>query len=467
MNLLRESISDTTDSKFSDIELNTNIDDFSDLYQLESKIPRKFAAGEIDKLTYVFGYIADQQINCVVHFDGFFDIARMKRAVVTTFYAEPVLGCRFVEMPEDAFWKRREDLHKLDLCTFEETKDFDKSVSDFLTATCDPTTDIPLQLKFLRTKRGDSLCLKVSHVVLDGGGIQDYVVFLSKIYNKLKDDPTYLPEPNIESDRSLKQVFKRLSFWRKISVISQLRIRPPTFAFPWDAIKAKTRKYTIFRFSKDQYHKIKAFSKEMKVSITDLIVTAYYRAMFRITKVPLKKTMLSTVTANLRAHMPNRQAKSLCNLTASAHPRLSFVPGEDFATSLKRVHKSTQKMKRKGVGLEAALFVRLLFSMPFKKAKETLRKTFEKQVGLKATFPVITNIGLTKENDITFDGVEAIDAFMLTPYMKAPGFLMGTMTFEDNLMFTMAYFEESYNTPSIENFLNIMGEELLNGTSAN
>ncbi len=467
MDLLRESISDKTASKLSENETSINNFDYSDLYQLESKIPRKFAAGEVDKLTYIFGYIADQQINCVVHFEGFFDIARMKRAVVTTFYAEPVLGCRFVEMPDDVFWKRREDLHKLDLCTFEETKDLDKSVSDFLISTCDATTDIPLQLKFFRTEKGDSLCLKASHLVLDGGGVQDYVVVLSDIYNKLKKEPAYLPEPNIESDRSLKQVFKHLSFWRKINVISQLKIRPPTWAFPWDAVKAKTRKYTIFRFTKNQYHKIKEFSKNAKVTITDLILTAFFRAVFKITNIPAKKKLFGTFTANLRAFMPNRKAKSLCNLSASVHPIFSNIPGEDFATSLKRVNKSTRKMKRKGTGLETALFLRLLFSMPFKKAKEILRKTLEEQVKLKASFPVITNIGITKANDITFEGVEAVDAFMLTPYMKAPGFLMGTMTFEDNLLFTMAYFEESYSTPLINNFLSLMSEELLTGTSAN
>lgn len=467
MNLLPDIISEKPDSGFSSKELSKEFSDFSDLYSLESKIPRKFIAGEIDKLTYVFGYIADQQINCVVHFNDHFDVQRMKRAVTTTFYAEPVLGCRFVDMSEDVFWKRREDLHDLELCIFEETKNLEKSISKFLTSPCNPSVDIPLLVKIFRTEQGDSLCLKVSHLALDGGGIQDYVQFLSSIYNKLKHDPNYIPEPNVESDRSLKQVFKNLNFWRKLNVLSQLRIRPPTFAFPWDGIKAKTRKYSIFRFSKKQYWKIKQFSKKMKVTITDLIVTAYYRAMFRITKVPTKKKMLSTVTANLRGYMPNRQAKSLCNLTASSHPKLTYVPGEDFATSLKRVHKSTQKMKRKGPGLEAALFCRLLFSMPFNKAKDILRKTLVEQLEEKATFPVITNIGLTKAKDIAFDGVEAVDAFMLTPYMKAPGFLMGTLTFEETLMFTMAYFEESYNTPSIENFLNIMAEELLTGTGAN
>ncbi len=467
MNLLRESISDSTESKFSDLDTSINNADFSDLYELESKIPRKFAAGEVDKLTYIFGYIADQQINCVVHFDGFFDIARMKRAVVTTFFAEPVLGCRFVEMPKDVFWKRREDLHKLNLCSFEETKDLDKSVSNFLTATCDATTDIPLQLKFFRTKKGDSLCLKASHLVLDGGGVQDYIVFLSEIYNKLKENPTHIPELNTESDRSLKQVFKHLRFWRKIHVISQFKIRPPTWAFPWDSLKAKTRKYIVYRFSKKQYRKIKKFSTEMKVTITDLILTAFFRAIFRITEIPIKKKLFGTITANLRAFMPKRQAKSLCNLSSSVHPIFSNIPGEDFTSSLKRIHKSTKKMKRKGTGLETALFLRLLFSMPFKKAKEILRKTLEEQVELKASFPVITNVGITKAKDITFEGVDAVDAFMLTPYMKAPGFLMGTMTFEENLLFTMAYFEESYNTPLIENFLKTMGEELLVGTGAN
>ncbi|HUU77336.1 MAG TPA: hypothetical protein VMX55_03265 [candidate division Zixibacteria bacterium] len=367
-------------------------------------------------------------------------------------------------MPEEAFWRRREDLHKLEFCSLESTTNLDESISNFLTSPCDPTKDIPVQIKIYRTQTGDNLCLKVSHVALDGGGIQEYILFLSEIYNRLKIEPNYLPEPNIESDRSLKQVFKRLNFWKKLHVISQLRIRKATWAFPWKSLKAKTRKYSIYRFSAEQYHKIKAFSKKMKVTVTDLIVTAYYRAMFKIKKVPEKKTMLGTLTANLRAYMPSYRAKSLCNLTASSHPKLSYVPGESFETSLLRIHKSTRKLKKQGTGLEAALFCRLLFSMPFQKAKETLEKTIYEQIKANTTYPIITNIGLVKSNDIVFDDLKTIDAFMLTPYMKAPGFLMGTMTFEETLMFTMAYFEESYDTFLVEKFLQLMGEELITHT---
>ena len=460
MNLSEESISDESISiekeQADDFSIN-----FDDLMLLEKKIPRKFAAGEIDKLTYVFGVTADQQINCVLSFNGFFDFNRLRKALTLIFYAEPVLGCRFVEMPEEAFWRRREDLHKIEYCSLESTTNLENSISNFLTASIDPTKDIPVQIRMFRTDKGDNLCLKVSHLVLDGGGIQEFILLLSQFYNRLKIEPTFLPEPNVESDRSLKQVFKRLKFWRKLDVISQLRIRKATWSFPWKSLKAKTRKYAIYRFSADQYRKIKVFSKKMKVTITDLIVTAYYRAMFKIKKIPEKKTMLSTLTANLRTYMPNYRAKSLCNLTASSHPKLSYIPGETFETSLKRIHKSTRKLKRKGPGLEAALFCRLLFSMPFQKAKETLEKTIRDQIKENTTYPIITNIGLVKSSDIVFDDLTAIDAFMLTPYMKAPGFLMGTMTFNETLMFTMAYFEESYDKKIIENFLNLMGEELI------
>ncbi|HUU77335.1 MAG TPA: hypothetical protein VMX55_03260 [candidate division Zixibacteria bacterium] len=90
MNLSEESIIDEsiTGRKQNATDSNSN---FEDLILLESKIPRKFSAGEIDKLTYVFGITADQQINCVLNFDGFFDIERLIRAVTLIFYAEQFL----------------------------------------------------------------------------------------------------------------------------------------------------------------------------------------------------------------------------------------------------------------------------------------------------------------------------------------------------------------------------------------
>ncbi|MEA2070118.1 MAG: hypothetical protein U9O98_02405 [Asgard group archaeon] len=433
----------------------------SKLVSLEENIPQEYDAGEIDKLTYVFRRIADQQINCVIRYSGHFSLPRFRHAVALTFYAEPVLGCRFVPTNDRAYWRRRDDLADKQLCLFEETDDIEQAIESFITAPCDPTEHIPLQVALFRYEDGDVLCLKVSHVVLDGGGIQDYLSLLQRFYKRLEVDPAFLPEPNVSGRRDLKQVFEQLGFFKRIGVFLQYRSRKPTWAFPWKSTNACTRKFTLRRFLPDAFKALKEYSKKVKVTITDLIVTAFYRAMARITDIPLGEKMLGTLSVNLRPYMPNSQATSLCNLTASSHTKASVDSQESFKETLQKIHRSTQKMKRKGPGLEAALFCRLLFNMKFGKAKTILNKTLDDQLDLEATYPVITNIGLVEKENINFNGeVEVDDCYIVTPFMKAPGFLMGVITVGQTMVLSMGYFEESYDSSVVEQFLDYMVEEL-------
>ncbi|MHA1743592.1 MAG: hypothetical protein ACTSV6_05000, partial [Candidatus Heimdallarchaeota archaeon] len=66
------------------------------LAKLESKLPREFDAGEIDQLTHIFQNTIDQQLNGILHFDGFFDKEIMQKAVFLSYYMESVLGSRFI-----------------------------------------------------------------------------------------------------------------------------------------------------------------------------------------------------------------------------------------------------------------------------------------------------------------------------------------------------------------------------------
>jgi NRPS condensation-like uncharacterized protein len=434
--------------------------DNSDLLFLEEQMPRTFAAGEIDMLTHVFSCTADQQINCVLYFNGHFNRERMERAVKLTFYTEPVLGSRFITTEKKAYWERRDDLHTLEFITFSEPDNLEQAVDSFITSPINPMIELPLRVAFFRHKEGDTLCLKVSHEALDGQGIKEYLGLLASYYSKLEKDPNFLPEPRTTIQRSLGQVFKGMGFFKRLGVYLQLRIRTPTWSLPWKSTEAKTRRFAIRKIAAEQFLKIKAYSKKLKVTISDIIATAFHRAMHRLVNVPINKKMFSTLTVNLRKYLPNLQATSLCNLTASSHPHAKYIPDETFEETLKQIHASTKQFKRKGAGLEAALFCKLLFSMKFSKAQDILEKSIQKEIKLKATFPVITNIGLVKETDLGFDGLDIRDGFIVSPFMKAPGFLMGVATLDQTMVLSMGYFEESYDTKIVNHFLDYLKDEL-------
>jgi len=439
--------------------------DMSILEQLESEIPQEILAGEIDQLTHIFQSTIDQQLNCVLSFDGFFDEKVMKKAVALSFFVEPVLGCRFVVDGTKSFWKRRKDFLAKITCEFTSVDDPAPYISSFVTSPIDPRQDLPLRIAFYRTKVHDILCLKVSHEALDGTAVKEYLALLVKLYNALKKNPNFLPQPKKEVNRSLKQIFQHLTFLQKLNVLFHLRAGKPTKAFPWKSLEAKRRAYEIIYFTKEQYRKIKTLSRKMRVSITAFLITAFHRAVTRFITVPAGKKILSTITVNLRSFLPNPSSLSLCNLTSSANIYSKYHPEESFEGTLSQVLKSMDKRKKAGIGLGSALFCRLLFRTNHAKAHKILEKRIIKQRKTAQTFPVITNLGLANSSDFNFLDLKMTDAFILPPFIKAPAFMIGALTFNEKLSLSIAYFEESYEPSKVKAFLHEIKHELLSFTN--
>ena len=50
------------------------------------------------------------------------------------------------------------------------------------------------------------LCIKLDHRAGDGRALHEYAYLLAHIYNRLGDNPSYVPVPNVNGSRSMMQV---------------------------------------------------------------------------------------------------------------------------------------------------------------------------------------------------------------------------------------------------------------------
>ena len=432
------------------------------LAKLESKLPQEFDAGEIDQLTHIFQNTIDQQLNGILHFDGFFDKEIMQKAVFLSYYMESILGSRFIVTPKKAFWRRREDLLTQISCEFIQVEDdVERAIFRFITSPIDPRKELPLKVVFFRTKTNDILCLKASHEALDGTAVKEYLKLLSFLYSKLKEDPFYCPPVNGATNRSLKQIFQNLSLLQRLGVLLHLRAGKAVNSLPWKTQKAQNRRYEIILFTREQFRKIKALSKKMRISITDFIITAFHRVIGHLAHFSPGKKVLSTITVNLRVYLPENATTPLCNLTSSANVYSRYRPDERIEKTLVKITKAMRKKKKRGIGLGSALFCKWLFKLKFKKAEKILEKRIANQLQSNSTFPVITNVGLTNPSDFAFSNLTLKDAYIIPPFIKAPVFMMGALTFDEKLSFSIGYFEESYDSSLIRAFLEQMKEEML------
>ncbi|MFW9923538.1 MAG: hypothetical protein ACFFDW_09675 [Candidatus Thorarchaeota archaeon] len=423
-------------------------------------LPKRYQSSSMDKLTFSLMKFGNQQIYVFLTADNHFDKVRMKKAIRLLYDIEPVLGCKFIDDPKTPFWERIENIDEYEYCIIKKTTQLDDDINDFIKSSCDPRSNIPVQSAIFESKNFDTLCVKTNHAVLDGGALQEYVVKISDLYRKLKDDPNYFEEPNIHGERSVKQVLDKFNIFQKIFIFFKNMSAKPNWAFPWIGTSQESVNYIIRRFDSNRFKQIKEFGKKFDATINDMVLTAFYRALFQILYPPKKKKLVTVCTINLRMYLENNKADSLCNLSSSAYPRIDFIPDESFIDTLKRVTKEMNFRKKFAPGIGPAWFIENVFRANYSKVKKSIQKRFDKDIKRKATHPVFTNVGLVTTNHFNFGDVKIIDAYMLTPIMGAPGFIFGLLTFNEIMSICVGFYDGSYDKLLVEKFIDLIDEEL-------
>lgn len=426
----------------------------------ENVIPSTFEASSMDKLTFALRKFGDQQIHAILDFDGHFDVDRLKIATRLLIDEEPVLGCIFVEDKKKPYWKRMENLDEQDYCSFIVSKNFNEEIFDYIVTPNDPRKELAVKVRIFQRNGFDTFCVKTSHALLDGGGLQEYVVKLGRIYRELEKNPKLTVDSNINGRRSLKQVLEKFNFFKKVFIFFKNMSSKPNWAFPWVGTTPEKPNYILSRYSSEEFKKIKEFAKKNDATINDITLTAFYRAVFEILKNNHKEKLVTVVTINLRAYMPNYKAESLCNLSSSSYPEINFKENESFIDTLTRVKKEMEKRKKFAPGVGPAVFIENVFKMNFSKVKKSIQRRFEKDLKRDATHPVFTNVGLIKTSDFNFGNIKPIDGYLMTPIMNAPGLIVGLMTFNDKMSFCMGFYEESYDKTVVEKFFSLIRKEL-------
>jgi NRPS condensation-like uncharacterized protein len=175
--------------------------------------------------------VAEQQLHCVIVFNGHVDAERMSRAARLTLDAEPVLGCRFACGPRRPYRERRRDLDRLTLCRVIDTNDSEHLLWNWVGTPLEPASDPVVQARFLPSDH-DTPCVKMDHTAADAGGTKEYAYLLAKIYRTLAAEPDYVPQPNVHGGRVTGQVRKHVRPWTLVDAWRYRSPQMPGWGFP-------------------------------------------------------------------------------------------------------------------------------------------------------------------------------------------------------------------------------------------
>ncbi len=417
--------------------------------------------------------MANFQIQFIMKIDGTLDFDTLVKAVRLLVEAEPVFGCRFVKS-DSPYWKRFDDIDDTNkFCSFEETDDDEESVNRFLESPMSMDKDPMVLIRLIRKGAYDTLGIKINHVCCDGAGARDYVLLLSEIYSHIAvGDTAYRPDISIRDRKDideLKIAFSDDSPDTAWSIPQQMAL--PTWTFPWKNIQRGKVLFPACRIPEGQLDIMSKYAKERNATINDLLLTAIFRAMFKLANTPYGIPMDIPITIDLRKYLPDHKADAIRNLSGGIVIKLDRRHQETFEDTLARVTAATAEIRSKHPSILNSLWAEYIESMDFRYVCAYF-KYLSQLIEFASFNPFFTvyNCGLTLSNCgyiskslIHLGNRTVTDAYIIPPAIRAPGILLVASTYNGIITLATGYYKPSAHKSDVETLLKKIVKELQEG----
>jgi len=414
--------------------------------------PNTFKVTTQDAYNYAASKMfADQQLCMGIKFRGMLDENVLAKAVRLTLDLEPVLGCRFVENGGDPFWERRGDLDQISACSLVETESPEQKIGAFVNKAFHADVDPLVALRIFRQKKADAVCIKINHSICDAGGLKEYVMLLSDLYSMLCVCVRTSIHPNL-GRRDQSQIFEQT---KDPKTIAMKGFPTPTWSFPQKPGNQRLHAFHII--PRSQFEKVKQYTQTKKVTVNDVLLTAFFRTFFVLNNTPEGKPMIHQVSIDLRRYLLNHKAEAICNLSGALYIALERKNAETFEGTLARVMASMEKLKANYPGLESAAGLDYLFSQGYAGMEKYLIQSAEMGKKYNVTFPLLSNFGVLE--GYCFGELQMTGGFITSPIMYQPGFMLGATTFNDEMTMSIGYCGKQ-NTKQVNEFIQAYIAEL-------
>ena len=435
--------------------------------------PDTLPANGHDICNYLARYgMANHLIQAVLKLDGRLDFEKLSKAVRLSIDEEPVLGCRFVE-GNPPYWRRLDNIDETMFCSQEETGDPDEAAKRFLECPLCMDKDLMVKVRLIRSVQYDTLCIKINHACCDGAGSKEYIELLSKIYSCIvRDNGIYIPNPKIGGRKDQDRLFNELGIKDPEKEWNPSLIAPrTTWVFPWKPGRTDSIRFSVCRLPCGQLDVMSEYGKARGATINDLILTAFYRAMFKISKPVYGIPMDISSTIDMRRYLPNQKAEAIRNFSGGFVTRIARKKGEAFGRTLHRVVNVMKKIKAGNPGLQNAIGGERVEKMVFPNLCAYFRTvSFASRIASLipalsgyACFPGISNFGFVSKSLIRFGESVVTDAYIVPPVVRAPGFLLLACTYNGIMTLVLGYYKASICREDVEGLLNKIRDELIEG----
>ena len=246
----------------------------------------------------------DHQLHCVLRFASGLDADVLRKAVVASVEAIPILGSRYIDDVQRPRWESIDPSRFGEAFLLARTEG---EFNEFVTSRIEESRGPQVRACLLGVSPF-ALALCMNHMVCDAAGFKEFLYFLCDIYSKLASGFDCRPIMTT-GDRGIAEVLRRFSVVAKLKSLilqSAENNRCGARRFPLSEGR-DTRPFILTRkLGGERSAALQVYCKARGVTLNDAVLTAYYRCLFRRLAIPPGTELRIPLMVDMRRYLKDR-----------------------------------------------------------------------------------------------------------------------------------------------------------------
>jgi NRPS condensation-like uncharacterized protein len=204
----------------------------------------------------------------------------------------------------------------------------------------------------------------------------------------------------------------------------------------------------------EKYSQIKAYCKTNAVTVNDVVLAAYYRALVKILQVKTEFFQMP-IMVDMRRYLGHKEFVALSNFSSTVIMDIAVDANESFDETVFKINREMMRKKATDIGVNGLVKLQLIFKMlgekqGFRTVKNHLNNP-----------PIcMTNVGAIDDSKLIFRGAVVENAFVCGSIKYRPHFQVALSGFQETLTLSSNLYGSRQDYDRILDFLSVVEGEL-------
>lgn len=425
----------------------------------------------LDKVNVCLQDFGDHVMHLVFDVHGTVDTKRLQRAIQLSLQQHPIMSMYLDESGLQPRWvfHSKQTLTQFSFCELISGIPAQFAINEFMLTRFNYGRVPMVKARVIRHTT-DTICIKVSCVPIDGRGFLIYVEDLLRIYEALRSNPSYKPQPGSLSQRSTKALVPYFKI-RDVFALLYYGLRQQltdsrtagNWQLPCNNNNELQPRYYCHQCSPNALTALNQFRKRNRLSFNDVLLGAYYLALYEWIQPQDEGPFCVLNTYDLRRYEKDNAPDRVANYSSFINSNIVLQPDTSLLQAALAVRDAIGQRKDHFPGITEGPFIwPLLTFLPFRLGSGIV-KFLLKHRGEK--IPVFTNVGIIPVERMLFNGKSIHNVRPYAPLEFPPKLTVTLATSGEVISFSVGYSEHHFPTNRIKQLFTRM-EQLVLSTCA-